>query len=50
MAALREAGHEANTVAAFDSVMGHAGAIVLHPSGVIEGATDPRSCGAVATF
>ena len=49
--ALREADHEVNTVEAFDGgVMGHAGAIVLHPSGVIEGATDPRSCGAVATF
>jgi gamma-glutamyltranspeptidase/glutathione hydrolase len=48
--ALRGAGHEANTVEAFDAVMGHAGAIVLHPSGVIEGATDPRSCGAVASF
>lgn len=48
--ALREAGHDVNTVGAFDEVMGHAGAIVLHPSGLIEGATDPRSCGAVASF
>lgn len=47
---LREAGHEVNTVGAFDEVMGHAGAIVLHESGLIEGATDPRSCGAVAAF
>ena len=48
--ALRAAGHEVNTVGAFEEVMGHAGAIVLHPSGVMEGATDPRSCGAVAAF
>lgn len=48
--ALREAGHEVNTVDAFDEVMGHAGAIVLHDSGLIEGATDPRSCGAVAAY
>jgi gamma-glutamyltranspeptidase/glutathione hydrolase len=48
--ALREAGHDVNTVGAFDEVMGHAGAIVLHPSGLIEGATDPRSCGAVSAF
>jgi oxamate amidohydrolase len=48
--ALRAAGHEVNTVGAFDEVMGHAGAIVLHPSGLMEGATDPRSCGAVAAY
>lgn len=47
---LREAGHEITVVDDFDQVMGHAGAIVLHPSGTIEGATDPRSCGAVAAF
>ena len=47
---LREAGHDANVVDAFDEVMGHAGAIVLHPSGLIEGATDPRSCGGVSAY
>jgi gamma-glutamyltranspeptidase/glutathione hydrolase len=30
--------------------MGHAGAIVRHPSGLLEGATDPRSDGMVATW
>jgi gamma-glutamyltranspeptidase/glutathione hydrolase len=30
--------------------MGHAGAIVLHPNGVLEGATDPRSDGQVAAW
>jgi len=48
--ALREAGHDANVVDAFDEVMGHAGAIVLHPCGLMEGATDPRSCGGVAAY
>jgi gamma-glutamyltranspeptidase/glutathione hydrolase len=48
--ALRNAGHEVNTVDAFDEVMGHVGAIVLHPSGLMDGATDPRSCGAVSVY
>jgi gamma-glutamyltranspeptidase/glutathione hydrolase len=47
---LRDAGHDVNTVDDFDEVMGHAGAIVLHPSGLMEGASDPRSCGAVSAF
>lgn len=47
---LRAAGHDVNVVGEYDPVMGHAGAVVAHPSGLIEGATDPRSCGAVATF
>jgi len=35
---------------AFTSTMGHAGAVALRPNGVFEGATDPRSDGAVAAF
>jgi oxamate amidohydrolase len=49
-AALREAGHNAERVPAFSALMGHAGALVLHPGGVIEGASDPRSDGAAAGF
>jgi len=30
--------------------MGHAGALVRHPSGLIEGAADPRSDGIAAGF
>ena len=30
--------------------MGHAGAIVRHPNGLFEGAFDPRSNGAAASF
>jgi gamma-glutamyltranspeptidase/glutathione hydrolase len=48
--ALRGAGHDVELVAAFSDTMGHAGAIVHHPDGLIEGATDPRSDGAVAAF
>ena len=45
---LHEAGHAVEMVGDFDSMMGHAGAIVRHPDGLLEGASDPRSDGAVA--
>jgi gamma-glutamyltranspeptidase len=47
---LRAAGHEVEVVAPFTSLMGHAGAIVRAADGVLEGATDPRSEGAVAAY
>ena len=47
---LRAAGHDVEMLPDFASAMGHAGAIVLHPDGTMEGATDPRSDGAVASF
>ncbi|AGM40247.1 Gamma-glutamyltranspeptidase protein [Spiribacter salinus M19-40] len=47
--ALSDAGHPVEVVEPLDSMMGHAGAIVRHPNGVLEGASDPRSDGAVAT-
>jgi gamma-glutamyltranspeptidase len=50
VAALRQAGHDVEMLPAFTSTMGHAGAIVRHPNGVLEGATDPRSDGAVAAW
>lgn len=50
IAALREAGHNVEVLPAFTSTMGHAGAIVLHPDGVFEGAIDPRSDGAASGF
>jgi oxamate amidohydrolase len=46
--ALKLAGHCVEKAPDFTSVMGHAGAIVLHPNGVISGACDPRSDGSVA--
>lgn len=50
VAALEGAGHAVATVQDFDDLMGHAGAIVLRPDGVLEGAADPRGDGAVAGF
>ena len=50
MDALRALGHPVEVVADFDERMGHAGALVLHPSGWIEGGEDPRSDGCVAAW
>jgi len=50
IAALRAAGHDLEVVGPFDEIMGHAGALVRHPSGVIEGAADPRGDGGAAAF
>jgi len=43
-------GHEVEVLQAWDETMGHAGAIVRHTNGVLEGGADPRSDGAVAAF
>ena len=48
--ALRKLGHPVEVVADFDERMGHAGALVLHPGGWIEGGEDPRSDGSVAAW
>jgi oxamate amidohydrolase len=48
--ALRAAGHDVEVVSPFSDMMGHAGALVLHPDGTIQGASDCRSDGAVAAF
>ncbi|WP_247100829.1 oxamate amidohydrolase [Klebsiella pneumoniae] len=50
IARLRELGHEVEVLADFSEAMGHAGAIVRHPNGLLEGATDPRSNGAAAGY
>lgn len=42
---LRTAGHDIEVVGAFKEIMGHAGAVVHHPDGLIEGAAEPRSDG-----
>jgi len=47
---LRRRGHQVEILQDFDEAMGHAGAIVWHPDGVLEGASDPRSDGGVASF
>ena len=47
---LRDAGHDIEVVGPYDELMGHAGAVVHHPSGLLEGASDPRSDGEAAGF
>lgn len=47
---LRTLGHPVEVVDAFDDRMGHAGALVIHPGGWIEGGEDPRSDGCVAAW
>lgn len=43
---LEKAGHDVVVIGEYDEVMGHAGALVHHPDGLIEGAADPRGDGA----
>lgn len=50
VSALKAAGHDIELVSDFTALMGHAGAIVLHPNGLREGATDPRSDGASSAW
>jgi gamma-glutamyltranspeptidase len=47
---LRRRGHEVEVLGDFDDTMGHAGALVRHPDGALEGAADPRGDGGVAGF
>jgi len=47
--ALIAAGHDVDMLAEpYSDVMGHAGAVVLHPDGALEGAHDPRADGGAA--
>ena len=48
--ALARAGHTVEVLEPYSDLVGHAGALVLHPDGVIAGAADPRSDGAIAGF
>jgi gamma-glutamyltranspeptidase/glutathione hydrolase len=50
VADLARRGHEMEVLGEFDEAMGHAGAIVRHANGVLEGGADPRSDGAVAAY
>lgn len=46
---LLSAGHDVEVIdEAYSDTMGHAGAVILHPSGVIEGGHDPRADGGAA--
>ena len=50
VAQLREAGHHVEMLPEFSDSTGHAGALVRHPSGLLETATDPRADGAALSF
>jgi gamma-glutamyltranspeptidase/glutathione hydrolase len=50
ISALASAGHDVETVEPYSDMMGHAGALVRHADGRLEGASDPRSDGSVAAF
>ncbi|MCL5500515.1 gamma-glutamyltransferase [Escherichia coli] len=48
--ALRDLGHDVEWLPGLSEATGHAGAIVRHPNGMLEGAFDPRSNGSAAGF
>ncbi|MBK5927974.1 gamma-glutamyltransferase family protein [Rhodobaculum claviforme] len=50
VAALKAAGHEVEMIAPHSDLAGHAGAVSLHPGGLIEVAADPRADGAALGF
>jgi gamma-glutamyltranspeptidase len=46
---LLAAGHDVEVLAdGYSDLMGHAGAVVMHPDGSLEGAHDPRADGGAA--
>ncbi len=47
---LVDAGHEVEAIAPYSDLAGHAGAVVLHRTGLMEGASDPRSDGAAVAY
>ncbi|MCR5562800.1 MAG: gamma-glutamyltransferase [Desulfovibrio sp.] len=47
---LARRGHRVTMVGEYDSLMGHAGAILYRRNGVLQGASDPRSDGAACGF
>lgn len=47
---LSERGHDVEIIGAYDETVGHAGMIIRHADGLLEGGADPRSDGAVAAY
>ncbi len=47
---LSERGHDVEIIGAWDETVGHAGMIIRHADGILEGGADPRSDGAVAAY
>lgn len=50
MRELSERGHDVEIIGAYDETVGHAGMIIRHADGTLEGGADPRSDGAVAAY
>jgi gamma-glutamyltranspeptidase/glutathione hydrolase len=50
VADLKSRGHDIEILDDYDETVGHAGAIIRHVDGVLEGAADPRSDGGVAGY
>ena len=50
VSALRALGHEVEMLEDYSESVGHAGAVVRHTNGMLEGAFDPRSNGSAAGF
>jgi oxamate amidohydrolase len=48
--ALKRMGHDVEIVGDYDEIVGHAGAVIRHPNGALEGGSDPRSDGGVAVY
>ena len=48
--ALRARGHEVESIDPWDESVGHAGMIIRHTNGFLEGGYDPRSNGAAIGF
>ncbi len=47
---LKSAGHDVEMLGPYSDLVGHAGAVVVHPGGVIEAASDPRCDGAAVAL
>lgn len=47
---LQRAGHQVEMLPEYSDLTGHAGAVVLHPHGLMECASDPRADGAALSF
>ncbi len=50
VAQLQGAGHQVEILPEFSDLVGHAGGVVLHPTGLFEAATDPRADGAAVSY
>ena len=48
--ALADMGHQVELIEPWSDLVGHAGALVRHADGLLEGAADPRADGGVATW